>query len=134
MAEAETRTQEPYARREFLPRVFDEMVEHANKAGTFRIGKSLSWQGFQLMASAADLAELAVQALDFREPHIRPDRRDYAAFRLSLGSRLLQRDLPFTRKQLCILGDSLVMALRTELHAFPVDQVGALLRKRVEAL
>ncbi|MEM9599680.1 MAG: hypothetical protein AAF926_01535 [Pseudomonadota bacterium] len=69
-----------------------------------------------------------------RDPYTRPDRRAYAAFRLSLGSRLLQRELPFSRRQLCILGESLVMALKTELDGFPVESVGDLLSARVAAL
>ncbi|MGB6230805.1 MAG: hypothetical protein WBF53_11860 [Litorimonas sp.] len=134
MADIRVKRISPFYHAEFLPRVFHEMCQHRRAEGEFPIGKSLSWQGFQMLASQADLASVCVQALDFREPNIRPDRRRFAAFRLSLGTRLLERDLPFTRKQLCILGESLIVQLKLENDAFPIERISALLRDRTKAV
>lgn len=134
MAEIRVRPVSAFYRSDFLARVFHEMCQHKKDNDRFPIGKSLSWQGFQIAASKADLATVCVQALDFREPNIRPDRQRFAAFRLSLGTRMLDMELPFTTKQLRVMGESLIMALKTNVEAFPVERVGALLQERTDAL
>ncbi|WP_298913451.1 hypothetical protein [uncultured Algimonas sp.] len=134
MAIIRVRSINPFHREDFLSRVYREMREFGPLLRGFPIGRSLSWHGFQIAATKADLAEICTLALDFREPHMRPDRKRFAAFRLSLGARLLERDLPFTRKQLCVLGDSLIMQLRTGNDAFPVERVSEIIKVRVEAL
>ena len=133
MADIRVRSINPFHRRDFLSRVFQEMCEGGLPDGTFPIGKSLSWQGFRAAASRADLAAVCVQALDFREPHTRPDRKLYAAFRLSLGTALLDKDLPFTRPQLCVLGEALIMQIRAENDAFPVERLTRIIRRRARA-
>ena len=133
MAEIRVRSINPFHRTDFLSRVFSEMCKGGLPNGTFPIGRSLSWQGFRAAASREDLAAVCVQALDFREPYTRPDRKLYAAFRLSLGTVLLEKDLPFTRPQLCVLGDALVMQLRAGNDAFPTEQLSRIIRKRAKA-
>ena len=91
MAEIRVRSINPFHRTDFLSRVFREMSEGGLPDGRFPIGRSLSWQGFRAAASRADLAAVCVQALDFRDGHTRPDRKLYAAFRMSLGTVLLER-------------------------------------------
>lgn len=134
MADIRVRPVHPFYRRDFLARVFHEMCQHKKADDRFPIGKSLSWQGFQLAACKADMASVCVQALDFREPNIRPDRQRFTAFRLSLGARMLEMDLPYTKTQLRVMGESLIMALKTDVAGFPVDQVGALLKARTASL
>ena len=130
MADIRVRSINPFHRTDFLWRVFGEMCEGGLPEGRFPIGRSLSWQGFRACASAEDLATICVRALDFREPDTRPDRRLYRAFRLSLGTMLLERDLPFTRPQLCLLGDALVMQLRMGNEAFPSERLARIIRRR----
>ena len=133
MAEIRVRSINPFHRTDFLGRVFSEMCEGGLPHGSFPIGRSLSWQGFRAAASREDLAAICVQALDMREPHTRPDRKLYAAFRMSLGTVLLEKDLPFTRPQLCVLGDALVMQIRTGNDCYPVELLSRIIRRRAEA-
>jgi hypothetical protein len=135
MATIRVRSINPFHREDFLSRVFSEMcaaspAKDGLPDGKFPIGKSLSWRGFNITASKADLAEVCTNALDFREPSIRPDRRTFANFRMSLGTHLLSLDLPFTRRQLRILGESVVMQLKACNDDFPVEQIGDILKAR----
>ncbi|MGB3456917.1 MAG: hypothetical protein WBG08_03095 [Litorimonas sp.] len=134
MATIRVRSINPFHREDFLARVFREMNEHPTPDGKFLIGKSLSWRGFNIAATKADLAEICTNALDFREPHIRPDRRAFANFRMSLGAHLLQMELPFTRQQLRVLGESVIMQLKACNDDFPADAVGRVLKDRSERL
>ena len=134
MAEIRVRSINPFHRQDFLSRVFREMCEGGLPDGKFPIGRSLSWKAFRIAATKADLAAICTHALDFREPSIRPDRKLFAAFRLSLGSYLLEQDLPFSRPQLCVLGDSVIMQLRLGNDRFPVERLSEIIAARANAV
>ncbi|MEM7728906.1 MAG: hypothetical protein AAF311_06480 [Pseudomonadota bacterium] len=134
MAIIRVRSISPFHREDFLARVFKEIGGKSSPEGKFQIGKSLSWRGFNVAASREDLAAICTNALDFREPGSRPDRKAFTAFRLSLGTHLLGMDLPFTRSQLRVLGESVVMQLKACNDDFPADRIGKILKERSERL
>ena len=133
MSEIRVRSISPFHHRKFLRRVFDEMCEQPLPDGEFPIGRSLSWRGFRALASREDLARICTNALDRREPHVRPDRRLYASFRLSLGIHLLDSDLPFTGPQLEILRQSAQMQRRMCHLGYPVERIEDLIQQRETA-
>lgn len=133
MAKTRVRSINPFHREDFLARIFHEMCEKELPHLRFPIGRSLSWTGFKIAATKADYAAVCVNALDFREPHIRPDRKLFTAFRLSLGTSLLQRNLPFNRPQLGILAESSVVQLKACNDAYPAERVSEILKAHTKS-